>query len=229
MRWIRMGQVLEVSSATPLDGSGHGQPAESTAEPAAAGSGHGQPAPATADSTAAARDVPVAGSSFMGSDGASCSSLERGLEAVSSVGATTSLDLQRGHRERRAPGWHKDYVAHTFYPASRTLWRTKESAEREAAKSEFIESLKLLEEELGDKCYFGGDHFGFVDIALIPFYSWFHTYESCGNFSIEAECPKIIAWAKRCEQRDAVKNSLPEMHKVSEMILGARKQYLGIE
>uniref|UniRef100_A0A803N7N7 Glutathione S-transferase n=2 Tax=Chenopodium quinoa TaxID=63459 RepID=A0A803N7N7_CHEQI len=122
-----------------------------------------------------------------------------------------------------------DYIDKKFYPASKTLWKTKESTERETAKSEFIENLKLLEEELGDKCYFGGDHFGFVDIALIPFYSWFHTYESCGNFSIEAECPKIIAWAKRCEQREAVKNSLPEMHKISELILGVRKQHLGIE
>ena len=33
----------------------------------------------------------------------------------------------------------------------------------------------------------------------------------------------------RCEQREAVKKSLPEMHKVSELILEARKQHLGIE
>ncbi|KAF2318186.1 hypothetical protein GH714_002471 [Hevea brasiliensis] len=69
--------------------------------------------------------------------------------------------------------------------------------EQEAAKKEFIESLKLMEGELGEKPYFGGESFGYVDVVLVPFYSWFYTYEVSGNFSIEAECPKLIQWAKR--------------------------------
>ncbi|WP_411023994.1 glutathione S-transferase family protein, partial [Salmonella sp. s58724] len=67
--------------------------------------------------------------------------------------------------------------------------------EQEAGKKELIEHLRVLENELGDKPFFGGDAFGFVDIARVTFYSWFYTHEKCGNFSIEAECPKLIAWA----------------------------------
>lgn len=80
--------------------------------------------------------------------------------------------------------------------------------ELEEPTKEFIEGLKQLEQYLGDKTYFGGDTFGFVDVALIPFYSWFSSYEALGNFKVEAHCPELIAWANRCMQRDSVSKSL---------------------
>ncbi|RVW79443.1 putative glutathione S-transferase [Vitis vinifera] len=83
---------------------------------------------------------------------------------------------------------------------ARKIWTTK-GEDQEAAKKEFIECLKLLEGELGEKPYFGGENFGFVDVALVTFSCWFYAYETFGNFSIEAECPKLIAWTKRCMER----------------------------
>ncbi|KAM1350206.1 hypothetical protein ACFX2F_004183 [Malus domestica] len=65
-------------------------------------------------------------------------------------------------------------------------------------------------------------------IAFITFYCWFHAYEIRGNFSIEAECPKLIAWAKRCMQRDSVSKSLADEKKVYEFVLGMKKM-LGVE
>lgn len=56
-----------------------------------------------------------------------------------------------------------------YFPGRKT-W-TKKGQELEAGKNDLIESLKLLEGELGDKAYFEGDKLGYVDIALIPFYS----------------------------------------------------------
>ena len=110
------------------------------------------------------------------------------------------------------------------YDAGRKIWSTK-GEEIEAAKKEFIDILKLLEGELGDKQYFGGDTFGFVDLSLIPFYSWFHAYETFGEFSIEAECPKIIAWAKRCLQKKSVSETLPEGKKVYGFLSEMQKKY----
>ena len=105
--------------------------------------------------------------------------------------------------------------------------RATKGEEQVAAKKEYIESLKLLEGELGDKPYFGGENLGYLDVVLVPFYSWFYAYEKCGNFSIEEECPKLIAWAKRCLQKESVSKSLPDQEKVYGCVLQLKK-VLGI-
>ncbi|XWS10251.1 hypothetical protein CRYUN_Cryun39dG0059400 [Craigia yunnanensis] len=120
-----------------------------------------------------------------------------------------------------------DFVDKKIYDTGRKIWTTK-GEEQEAAKKEFIESLKLLEGELGDKPYFAGENLGYLDVVLVPFYSWFYAYEKCGNFSIEEECPKLIAWAKRCLQKESVSKSLPDQEKVYGFVLQLKKVF-GIE
>ncbi|XP_038682952.1 probable glutathione S-transferase [Tripterygium wilfordii] len=115
--------------------------------------------------------------------------------------------------ERAQARFWADYVDKKFYDSSRKIWTTK-GDELEAAKEEFIGILKVLEDQLGDKPYFGGDKFGFVDISLITFYSWFYTYETFGNFSIETRLPKLISWAKRCMQKETVSKSLADEKEV---------------
>ncbi|EXB96022.1 putative glutathione S-transferase [Morus notabilis] len=120
-----------------------------------------------------------------------------------------------------------DFIDKKVYDAAGKVWTTK-GEEKEAAKKEFLNILKLLETELGNKPYFGGDSFGFVDIALIGFSCWFHAYETFGNFSIKAECPKLIAWAKRCNEKESVSKSLADEKKVYEFVAEWRKK-IGIE
>ncbi|OIT21710.1 PREDICTED: probable glutathione S-transferase [Nicotiana attenuata] len=115
-----------------------------------------------------------------------------------------------------------DYVDKKIYDTGRKIWTSKKE-DQEAANKEFMECLKLLEGELGDKPYFGGESFGFVDMTLIPYYTWFPAYEKFGNFSIEAECPKIVAWAKRCMQKESVSKSLADPDKVYDFIVMLRQ------
>jgi glutathione S-transferase len=100
-----------------------------------------------------------------------------------------------------------------IYGCQNRLWKLKGDAE-EKAKNDLIEVLKTLESELGDRPYFGGDSFGFVDIALVPFTSWFLAYEKLGGFSIEEHCPTIAAWAKLCRERESVAMALTDPDKV---------------
>ncbi|CAB4307518.1 unnamed protein product [Prunus armeniaca] len=83
-------------------------------------------------------------------------------------------------------------------------------------KREFLECTRLLEEELGDKPYLGRGNLGFVEVALIPTYSWFYVREKFGNFSVEAKHPKFIAWTKRCMQKESVSRSLHDQKRVYE-------------
>ncbi|KAJ4889396.1 Glutathione S-transferase U25 [Raphanus sativus] len=116
-----------------------------------------------------------------------------------------------------------DFIDKMLPGLGKLMWGAK-GVEQELGKKEFIEMLKTVEFELGDKTYFGGETFGYVDIALIGFYGWFDAFEKYGNFSIEAECPTIIAWAKRCVKRDSVAKSLPDSEKVIELIPELKKK-----
>ncbi|KAK4846651.1 hypothetical protein QYF36_020296 [Acer negundo] len=120
-----------------------------------------------------------------------------------------------------------DYVEKKLYITGRRVW-TGKGEDQEVAKKELIELLNTMGGELGDKHFFGGNTIGFVDVALVPFTSWFYTYETWGNFSIEAECPKLIEWAKRCLEKESVANSLPRPHKIYEYSFELKKK-LGIE
>ncbi|KAL3734012.1 hypothetical protein ACJRO7_023375 [Eucalyptus globulus] len=115
-----------------------------------------------------------------------------------------------------------DYVDKKFSDLGRKICTTK-GEEQEVAKKELIDSVKLLEGELGDKPFFGGEKLGFVDLAIVPFYTYFLAYETCGNFSIEVECPNFIAWTKRCLEIESVSKSLADPQKVYGFVLHLKK------
>ncbi|OMO88846.1 hypothetical protein COLO4_20048 [Corchorus olitorius] len=119
-----------------------------------------------------------------------------------------------------------DYIDKKVFDAGFKIWGSKE-APVEATK-ELIEILKQLEGALGEKDYFGGDAFGFVDIIAIPLTSWFYAFEKYGNFKVEEECPKLSAWIKRCLERESVAKVLPPPQNVYEFVTMFRKMQ-GIE
>ncbi|KAI4333388.1 hypothetical protein L6164_018210 [Bauhinia variegata] len=128
------------------------------------------------------------------------------------------------YQKAQARFW-ADYVDNKFGDCLRKVFTSK-GEEQEAAKKEFIDCLKLLEEQLGDKPYFGGDNLSFVDVALVPLYSLFKAFETFGNLNIggDHQCPKLIAWAKRCLQRESVFKSMPDQHKFYDLICENRRK-----
>ncbi|KAD6795350.1 hypothetical protein E3N88_06246 [Mikania micrantha] len=82
----------------------------------------------------------------------------------------------------------------------------------------------VLEKELGEKPYFNGESFGFVDMALVCYYNCFIAVGPYGNFSIEKECPKLVVWAKQCMKRESVSKSLLDPNKLNEIILTIKKK-----
>ncbi|KAJ1377370.1 Thioredoxin-like superfamily [Sesbania bispinosa] len=108
------------------------------------------------------------------------------------------------------------YLDIKVFETGRSIWGSN-GEEREVGTRDFIEVLKHLEEALGEKDYFGGDAFGYVDIIAIPHSAWFLTYEKHGGFKVEDHCPKISAWIKRCLQRQSVNKVLPDPEKFTSL------------
>jgi glutathione S-transferase len=108
------------------------------------------------------------------------------------------------------------------FDTGRSIWASN-GEEREVGTRDFIEVLKHLEEALGEKDYFGGDTFGYVDIIAIPHSAWFLAYEKLGGFKVEDHSPKIAAWIKRSLERESVKKVLPDPEKVYQFVLHFRK------
>ncbi|XP_008794561.2 probable glutathione S-transferase [Phoenix dactylifera] len=129
--------------------------------------------------------------------------------------------------ERSVAKFWADFVDKKIFEGGSKIWKSKGEA-LEVAKKEFEECLKLLEGALGEKEYFAGNGFGFVDIVLIPHISWFYGYEQFGGFKVEEQCPKLGAWMKRCLGRESVAKVLPDPAKVHEFICKLRKMH-GIE
>ncbi|KAJ3669415.1 hypothetical protein LUZ60_011365 [Juncus effusus] len=121
-----------------------------------------------------------------------------------------------------------DFVDKKVFECGTRLLKSKGEAQ-EQAKKDLIEVLKLLETELGDKKYFGGESFRLVDLLLIPVSSWFYAYETCcPGLNIENECPKLIVWTKECRTRESVAKSLPEPGMIYELVCEMKKRY-GVE
>ncbi|PKU71563.1 glutathione S-transferase U24-like [Dendrobium catenatum] len=121
-----------------------------------------------------------------------------------------------------------DFVDKKISQYALRIWRLKKGEELDETKKELVENLRMLEAELGEKKYFGGEDFGLADIAFVPFTSWFYSLQAFALLSVEEEFPKLTAWGNRCLERKSVAKSLPEPKKVYEL-LSARRKELGVE
>ncbi|KAF3620421.1 putative glutathione S-transferase [Capsicum annuum] len=91
------------------------------------------------------------------------------------------------------------------------LW-SKFGGEQEKIKQEAYEMLKIVDNELKGKKFFGGNKIGFVDVAAnyIPF--WVEIIEAAtGNVLITREkFPNLCAWIDEYLSYSEVKENLPD-------------------
>ncbi|OMO92673.1 hypothetical protein COLO4_17401 [Corchorus olitorius] len=125
--------------------------------------------------------------------------------------------------ERAHARFWVDYIDKKIYPCGNKLWNLPKCEAQESAKKELMESFKTLEAELGDKPYFGSNSFNAVDITLIPFYSFFHSFEKLGNLSMVKECPKLVEWGERCMHKESVSKSVSDPIAVYEAVLEIKR------
>ncbi|ESR50789.1 hypothetical protein CICLE_v10033632mg [Citrus x clementina] len=69
--------------------------------------------------------------------------------------------------ERDKARFWADFIDKKVFDPVCNIWKSKGEVPG-MANNEFIEILKQLEGALGEKDFFGGDSFGFVDVIAIP-------------------------------------------------------------
>ncbi|KAL4569182.1 hypothetical protein LXL04_024816 [Taraxacum kok-saghyz] len=131
------------------------------------------------------------------------------------------------YEKARARFW-ADYIDRKVHPAGRAIWTAKGEDELEAAKKAFLDILMFLDGTLGDKDYFSGENFGFVDILLIGLTSWFPAFEKYGSFTVEEHYPRLAAWITRSYARRTVSESLANPEKIINFVVMLRQMF-GIE
>ncbi|CAN6204190.1 unnamed protein product [Urochloa humidicola] len=122
------------------------------------------------------------------------------------------------HARAHARFW-ADYGEKKVFECGIRLWKLRAGSEPQVrARGEMVEALRTLEAELGDKDYLAGDAFGFVDLAVVPFAAWFGGYGRLAGFRVEEVCPRLMAWAERCGERESVAGNVYPPEKVWEFI-----------
>ncbi|XP_010476863.1 PREDICTED: glutathione S-transferase U26 [Camelina sativa] len=154
-----------------------------------------------------------------------CESLIQ-LEYIDEVWSDTYPILPSDPYLKSQARFWADFIDRKFYDPSWKIWATV-GEEHAAVKKELLEHFKTLETELGDKPYYGGEVFGYMDIALMGYYSWFKAMEKFGDFSIEKEFPKLTTWTKRCLERESVVKALADSDRIIEYVYVLQKKFGG--
>ncbi|XXG50628.1 hypothetical protein AAC387_Pa02g4599 [Persea americana] len=92
----------------------------------------------------------------------------------------------------------------------RTAYRS-EGEEQKKAVEESVEVLKILEEELKGREFFGGESVGFVDLVVGWIPHWVPVLEEVGGFKLlDAHIfPSLQAWCERFLKAPFIKEKLP--------------------
>ncbi|RLN16305.1 putative glutathione S-transferase GSTU1 [Panicum miliaceum] len=141
---------------------------------------------------------------------------------------TTPLLPVDPYARARARFWAE--YADRLHLCGKRLWLRRDDGEETVdpeARAEMVAVLRALEAELGGKEFFGGETFGYVDVAAAPFAAWFLTYERHGGLCVAEECPGLAAWAARCARRESVAGNVYPPEKVYELVQEYRQWVLG--
>ncbi|MCD7465996.1 hypothetical protein HAX54_002305 [Datura stramonium] len=115
--------------------------------------------------------------------------------------------------------WAK-FIDEKCFPEIQKLCRGSKQ-EKEKARVELSKLLKILDNEVKDKKFFGGDRVGFVDVVSILITYWLEVMQEAVNVEVltNDEFPNISAWAEELLTYSIIKETLPPREK----LLGAFK------
>ncbi|KAL6983447.1 Glutathione S-transferase U17 [Sarracenia purpurea var. burkii] len=115
------------------------------------------------------------------------------------------------------------YIDEKWFPLLRELRAAKGEEEKLAAVNQTVEGLVLLEEVFAKtskgKDFFGGDHIGYLDIALGSFLGWLKATEKLADVKLidETKIPGLVRWVERFCSAAEVKDVIPKTEELLEI------------
>ncbi|XP_050237192.1 glutathione S-transferase U7-like [Mercurialis annua] len=118
------------------------------------------------------------------------------------------------HDRAIARFWAK-FVDEKIVNFARKLMIAKEKVEIDGITKEISEHLKILENELKGKEFFGGDSIGYLDIVVYFIVYWFQLRQEVMQieFITKEKFPDLCNYMERLYEIDVVKESLPPKDK----------------
>ncbi|KAL8504736.1 hypothetical protein ACS0TY_016060 [Phlomoides rotata] len=131
------------------------------------------------------------------------------IEYIDEAFSGPSILPKDPYERSKARFWTKFLDDKGMPPLWKACWSKGE--EREKAKEEALESLKILENEIKGKKFFGGDNVGLVDIAASFIAHWFRILQELTGVKLltEDKFPNLCKWADEYSNDAFVKENLP--------------------
>ncbi|XP_058751785.1 probable glutathione S-transferase [Vicia villosa] len=131
------------------------------------------------------------------------------LEYIDETWTNNSLLSQDPYERGLARFWAKT-LDDKILPA---IWNACRGAEKGSEKSveEAFEALKLLEDEIKDKKFFGGETIGLVDIAASFIGYWVDILQEIAGLKLLTieKFPKVFKWSQEFINHPVIKEGLP--------------------
>ncbi|XVF68861.1 hypothetical protein PTKIN_Ptkin11bG0035300 [Pterospermum kingtungense] len=135
------------------------------------------------------------------------------LEYIDETWKTNPLLPQDPYERAIARFWAK-FIDEKIQPTARSA-NLAEGEEREKAVEECCEQLKMLENELKGKSFFGGDAIGYLDIAALVIAFWFEVVRDVVGLDLvtEKRFPSLCRWIGKLQDVDVVNQCRPPKEK----------------
>ncbi|KAK7339746.1 hypothetical protein VNO77_20430 [Canavalia gladiata] len=107
--------------------------------------------------------------------------------------------------------WSKFIDDKVVSPSFKAVFTVNDEKEREKNNKEAHEALQILENELNDKKFFGGDEIGLVDITAVFIAFWIPLFQEIAGLELftSEKFPKLYNWSQEFINHPVVKEALP--------------------
>ncbi|XP_021715428.1 glutathione S-transferase U7-like [Chenopodium quinoa] len=135
------------------------------------------------------------------------------LEYIDAIWKDHPLLPQDPYERAQARFWAK-FIDNELLPS---VWRTflSKEEEKDKTKKEASMLLKTLESQLKDKCFFGGDKLGYLDIVANVVAFWIERVQEVVGIELisQENFPILCSWIERFYDVSIAKECLPPKHK----------------